>query len=95
VALEPSYGEGVEGDLDRIMDDPGKDKLYGRIVETLNLICDEPDSSTARRHVLQHPDGPIWRVPVRGTGEDQDYVVLWATNGQLARFLYVGVWPPE
>jgi hypothetical protein len=85
----------VEEALDDIENDPGKDKLWNLIARTLNLICDHPESQQARRSMLRRPDGFAWLVELREPSETVNYAIIWSEAPQgLARFHYVGQWPP-
>lgn len=93
--LEPSYGEGVDPVLDGIETDDKRTALWNKIVEAINLVCDQPDEPEARRFGIHHPGGyTIWRVPIRVSSEDQDWCLLWRPDGPDALILYVGQWPP-
>lgn len=94
--LEPLYGPQADATLDRIEADPARTDLWEQIVRTLNMICQEPDSETARRFRIQSPTGRIlWRVPIRSGRETQNWTILWEQAGdEDAVIHYVGEWPP-
>lgn len=64
------------------------DQLWDAIVDTIELICDSPDSREARRSQLRGAGGkPYWKVPVR-TGDD--WCVLWWPRDEFADIYYIG-----
>ncbi|SDT68507.1 hypothetical protein [Actinoplanes derwentensis] len=93
--LEPAYGIGVDSVLDEIENDDSRSRLYNRIVEKLNFVCDHPDSAQARQHAIRlESQNTIWLVTVREPSETEDWGILWTPEGGDALFLYIGPWPP-
>lgn len=98
MALNPSYGPGVEDQLDEVEDDAERSVLWRSVTDTLYSICEQPDLPKNRRYALTTPSGQmIWRVPIPSGQETENYSVLWAEDEKEneAVFLYVGVWPPN
>ena len=94
--LEPAYTATAAKTLDAVERDDARRRLWDALVSTLEAICDRPGDAEARRTALRYPSGQVaWKVPVRGSGQDEDWVVIWQQHGDdEALILYVGPWPP-
>jgi hypothetical protein len=89
------YGEGVGEQLDAIEFDDSKRQLWNVVADTINLILDNPDSREARQNPMISSTGAtIWRVSLKGTGEDQNWSVMWGEIKPGPQIVYVGPWPP-
>lgn len=89
--LEPVYGKHAAVVLDQVEHDPGRRALWDAICDAIDLVCDHPDSAEARREALRLPSGAtVWQVPIRCRLEDDDWVLLWAPDGDDAVITYVG-----
>lgn len=92
--IEPSYGEGVDEQLDAVEFDDSRRSLWNAICATLDVILEKPDTSEARKHSLRIADGYAWRVPVIQSQETENWSIIWFRDGDEAVILYVGPWPP-
>ena len=97
--LEPLYLPAAAEQLDKLNGNAG-DALWDAIIDTLELICENPESGIARVHrVLSQGGNAFWGVPVDCPDPD-NYVVFW-TDGHdddgvaVAVIHYVGPLPNE
>lgn len=89
--LEPVYAEHVDLILNKIEADPSRWALWNAICDTIDLICDRPDTAEARREVLRLPSGTtVWQVPIHCYIEDDNWVLLWHRDHDDAVILYIG-----
>lgn len=89
------YGEGVGEQLDAIEFDDSRRSLWNSICAVINTIFDKPDSIEVRKRRVDTQTGIItWLVPLRSTGEDEDWAVMWTETAQGPMIVYVGPWPP-
>lgn len=93
--LEPEYSKEAADMLDQIDQDPSRDALWRAICTALNLICDAPDSAEARVDEIRLFAAGIvyWGIPLRVQAEDQDWVIYWHRQDDLALIAYVGPKP--
>ncbi len=91
---EPSYGEGVDEQLDLVEFDDSRRSLWNAICATLDVILDKPESREARKHSMRIADGYAWRVPVVEPRETENWSIIWYPDGEEVVILYVGPWPP-
>lgn len=93
--LDPLYLPEVAKTLDEIENDDSRRPLWNAIATALNLICDEPESKRARAKSMGTYQGvAVWRVPIRVESEDHDWGIIWARDGNNAKFFYINPWPP-
>ena len=90
--LTPEYGEPATSALDSIEPDPARKALWNAICDAIDLICDHPGSREARVEQVRlvEPKLSVWQVPVRCRSEDDDWVVWWHQDGDLAVIPYIG-----
>lgn len=93
MSLEPSYEQQADAALRAIETDPDRRPLRDAIYDVIDLVCDQPESAQARRHLFPMPSGAVVRVQrVRCQAENDDYVLVWHpdhVNGE-AVILYIG-----
>lgn len=68
--------------------DSGRQELYNRINDVLDLIEDHPGSPWLRRRRYQHP--PVWGVLVRSGDTENDWLILWSETERGPLVHYVG-----
>ncbi len=85
---EPAYSDQAINALDSV-EVSGDQRMWNAVLDVIDLICDHSESAEARREQLRGKDGTVvWKVPVR---TDDDWVVLWWPDGDLAYIPYIGV----
>lgn len=93
--LTPEYGELADSALDKVEHDPARKELWNALCDAIDLICDHPGSKDARFEQVRLYDTKlvVWMVPVRCRTEDDDWVVMWQQDGDVAVIPYIGPRP--
>lgn len=90
--LNPEYGELADSALDQIEHEPARRDLWNAICDAIDLICDHPGSMEARVEQVRIYSTKLvlWQVPVRCRTEDEDWVIMWRQDGDVAVIPYIG-----
>jgi hypothetical protein len=89
--VKPLFSPGAERVLAEVEADLEREALCDAVWDTIDFVCQHPDSAQARRRALRTPAGhTVWLVPVPNRHRDNPWVLLWQPQGEVALIAYVG-----
>lgn len=82
------FSVGADRRLTALAADAGRQELYHRVNDVLDLIEDDPGNPRLHRRRYQQP--PIWGVVVSSRDVEGDWLILWSETERGPLVHYIG-----